>query len=727
MMLARSLMTGLAVALGCFSASVSAQTAYPMLMSISPVAAQRGATSQHTIKSRYTLVGAYQVLVSGTGVHGTVVPAKDAPKPGAQGSARSVESLNVEFRVDADALPGVRDVRIATPHGVSTVGQLVVVSDAVIYEKEDNDKRESAQPFEHPLTLCGRIEKAEDVDSFRFHADAGTRLRFHVMCMRLQNRVHDLQQHADPILTIRDSNGSVIASSDNRFSGDPLIDHTFARAGDYWLEIRDVRYQGNAYWEYSIEVNQRPLVTSVYPLGLAAGSPAKVELLGSGPDQSGRNGNSTTSSTASVDLATASGFGLQTFALPVGEGQIHPQPLVVTQAAIVLEAAAGNDTPADAQRVNLPCGINGRSEREGDVDCYRFEAKKGERYSFEVFARRAGSALDSHLRILDEKGSQLQLSDDMRIGKRSHADSWIENWTVPADGAYIIEIRDLHLRGGADCVYFIEATPSKPYFSLFADTDKTPIAPGTTGVVYVRAEKKNGFDGEIQLVVSDLPAGITAHCGRILGGKAQDGCIVLEAAADAKPSVAPITISGWAVDGQAHGQPAEAQPTSAAGDTAAPADRLTATAAVYQEIYQPGGGRGHWPVESHVLAVTAPGDIRGLTVSAREIKLSPGGSATIDVQLERAEGFDKNVTLEATYSHLNTIYGSSLPEGVTIDAPQSNTLLTGGATAGKLVLKAAPTAPPVERQQIVVMANVSLNFVMKATYGSQPIFVSVGP
>ena len=42
-------------------------------------------------------------------------------------------------------------------------------------------------------------------------------------------------------------------------------------------------------------------------------------------------------------------------------------------------------------------------------------------------------------------------------------------------------------------------------------------------------------------------------------------------------------------------------------------------------------------------------------------------------------------------------------------------------------VKAADTAEPVEKQQAVVMANIALNFVMKWTYSSEPISVTVAP
>jgi hypothetical protein len=336
---------------------------------------------------------------------------------------------------------------------------------------------------------------------------------------------------------------------------------------------------------------------------------------------------------------------------------------------------------------------------------------KGERFSFEVVARRQQSALDSHLRILDTTGKQLALNDDMRIGKRNFADSLVENWEVPADGIFVIELRDLHLRGGADFVYFLRATRSLPSFALFLDTDKTQLTPGTGGAIFVRAERKNGFTGEIQLGIEGLPAGVEAACGRILADKGQDGCIVINALPDAPMTLANVRVTGRATHVVSDGASID----------------LTAVALPYQETYQPGGGRGHWPAEMHTVSIGKPSDIVAVTLSEYDITLKPGESKKIDVTLARAEGFDKNVTLEVTYNHLNSVFGDSLPPGVTLDKPTSNTLLTGNNVAGHITLTAAKDAPAVERQQICVMANVSLNFVMKATYASKPLFVSVTP
>ena len=64
-------------------------------------------------------------------------------------------------------------------------------------------------------------------------------------------------------------------------------------------------------------------------------------------------------------------------------------------------------------------------------------------------------------------------------------------------------------------------------------------------------------------------------------------------------------------------------------------------------------------------------------------------------------------------------------EGVSVDNGASKVLLTGGATTGRITLKAAPNAQPTEKQILTVMANVSINFVMKATYASDPVVLTV--
>jgi hypothetical protein len=53
------------------------------------------------------------------------------------------------------------------------------------------------------------------------------------------------------------------------------------------------------------------------------------------------------------------------------------------------------------------------------------------------------------------------------------------------------------------------------------------------------------------------------------------------------------------------------------------------------------------------------------------------------------------------------------------------TLLTKDKTKGHITFVASDKAEPIERQQVAVMANISLNFVMKWTYSSRPLLITV--
>lgn len=676
---------------------------YPMLMSLKPVAVQIGQTTECEVSARYNLFGASQVLVSGSGLTGEVVPPEKPPeaKPPAK---PSLAKIKLKFTSAADALPGPREFRIATPQGVSTIGQLVVVRDPIVQEAADNDTAAKAQVITLPATACGTIEKAEDVDWFKFKVEAGSTWTFRVRAQRLENVIHDLQTHVDPIISLRNSNGSTLAQSDNVDAADPLLSYKFEQAGEYLLEIRDVRYQGNGDWVYAIEMHNRPQVSQVFPISVAAGAEAKLAPVGLNLPAG--------DAVISLTLPSETRVGLQSVTEPVAGQPTNDFSVVVSTVPQVLEAAGDNNTIAAApQAVTLPAAINGRVESSADIDVYSFEAAAGDKWSFEVFARRAGSELDPVVRLLNDKGAVLIENDDARWGRLTLADSWIENWTAPAAGKYFLEIRDLHLRGGAGFTYLIQATKAQPYFELEVDTDKTQLAPGVNSPVYVRVVRKNGFTGEVTLGAEGVPPGVTATTGRILE-TGQDGVVILQAAANAQPGIATLRFTGSATLPQPDGS----------------ALSLTSGARMLQEEYMPGGGRAHWELVSpHVVSVADPMDVRSVKISTTEIKLTPGGSQKIEVTVERAPDFKGNVTLEPLFTHLEQPFGNSLPKGVTVDVPQSKTLLSANDTKGWITLKAAADAPAVEKQLVPVMAHVSINFVMKATYCAEPCWITVAP
>jgi hypothetical protein len=753
---------GLFAPLVCASVAFG-QTSYPMLKALKPLAARIGETSEHEVDAQFSMEGAYQVIVDAAGVTGEVVdepapplqvavanvakpesvktptepdkkpepekkaetdkkseaekkseadknaePAKKAETDKKAEAAKAAETapvkkpevlkLKVRFTVAKSALPGAYDFRVITPHGPSTLGQVVIVRDPVVVEKGPNDTLEQALAVELPATLCGAVEKEEDVDFYKFHVEAGTGLTFHVYSSRCMDRINNVGSlRPDPIIKVRNASGSVLAVSDNYYSADPLLFYRFAAAGDYYLEMRDVRYQGNAVWQYSIEVNDRPFVTNVFPLGITPEKPTRLTMIGFNlpPDPH-----------VTVTLPGDAPDGPRWIELPLGERPANPVSVFVSRLP-ELARTPDDQSSGNAPAVPIPSGVNGCIAEPGQIDHFSFEAKKGERFSFEVVARRQQSALDPLLAVLNEKGARVIESDDVTFNRYLTADSLIENWSAPADGRYTLELRDVHLRGGPQYIYYLEATRSEPYFLLELDSDKTPLMPGMGSAIFARVLRRNGFTGEVALSVDGLPPGVTAACGRILDG-ANDGCIVLNAAPGASMSAANVRVTGTA-DFTADGKDW----------------KLSATAAPFQEIHAGGGGRVFFPAHMQTVAVGQPLDVVSIKLEPTAIELKPGSSQTIKVTIQRAEGFDKNVTLDVMSRHLGTIYGSSLPAGVTIDEKASKTLLSGAQTEGSIVLKAAADAKPVEKQVVPVIASVALTFALKMNYAGEPVFVTV--
>jgi len=674
-----------AVALIALVPAARAQTSYPMLSRVEPTALQRGTTAEVTISGTGNFAGAWQILCESPGLSGEVIGEAAAAK----GMRPVKTSVKARLTVAAGAPLGPREIRVVTPQGSSSVGLVVVVDSPVVAEADDkaNDQMAGAQVLSMPVNATGSIGKSEDVDWYAYEAAAGQRVTIRVWGNRLENKIHDLQAHFDPILLLHDPNGRELAADDNHDFADPMLSYEFKEAGRYLLEVRDTTYAGNASWTYVLEVTNGPYATSVFPLAVNPGATASLRA-------EGFNFNPEQTITLHVPEGTPRGPWLTS--LVTEQGPTLALPLVVTALPVVREETDAPAEPAQAQPLAIPAALSGRLGAGGDTDAYRFEAKKGRIYAFEVIARRAGAATDPVLRILNEKGGTLAEADDT-FGK----DPRLE-WTAPADGPFAVQVSDLHSRGGAEFGYVLEVEAARPDFVLTCDPDKLNVGPGGRVPVFVQVTRRGGFSGPVMLEWDGLPTGMTSSPLSIPPSMTQ-GVMVVSAAHDSMPAAALVTLRGKAetADGP-----------------------IVRSATPKQEIYMPGGGRGVYAVNTLALTVTDPSDI---TVEAKPetITLTPGGNATIDVAVTRRKDFDKGVNLAVILSHLGGVHGNPLPPGVTVADSGNKTLLGPTETAGKIVLRAAANAAPCEDVPIAVMGHVSINFVVKTAYASKPIQVSV--
>lgn len=670
-------------------ASASAQTSYPMITHTAPVAVQRGTTAEMTVEGQMDFQGVYKVLMEGKGITAEVValaPAKAATPP-------VIRSVKLKVTVSAEAPLGIREFRLASSLGISSIGQIVIVDEPVVQEKADNNASERANPVKLPCVICGRIEAIEDVDFFKFRAQAGQILTFEVLCARLQDKIHDLQKHADPLVTLFDAEGRELAANDDSYFADSLLRYTVHKTGDYYLQVRDSKYDGDPRWVYAVLATNRPYASHVFPMAGNPGQAVEVEPVGSAKAARSR-----------VSVTVPNEPGLHEIQLDVGGPKTHPVAFLASPLPQVSEREP-NDVAEKGTRIALPCGINGRVGQPRDLDHFLFTAKKGQAIRFEVKARRFGtplrSSLDSVLDVMSLKGAVLVTNDDT-FGK----DAMVV-FTPPADGEYVLRIRDLNSKGGETAVYHIEADWARPDFTLRTDPDKAMIGPGSSTAWYVHVARTNGFAGSVTVKVEGLPKGVSISPLTILPEMTQ-GLLVLTAAADAKVDASNVRLVGTSVLNGLEGK----------------TQKVTRLATPNQEIYFPGGGRGRFDVGMQTVAVTDPSDILKVEVTPAVVELKPGQEIRVDVTIHRRKDYDKAVTLDVMLRHLGGVFGNPLPPGVTLVEAKSKTLL-GTASKGHIVLWADPKAAPIENVPISVLANVSINFVVKVSYSSPPIPVTV--
>jgi len=304
--------------------------------------------------------------------------------------------------------------------------------------------------------------------------------------------------------------------------------------------------------------------------------------------------------------------------------------------------------------------------------------------------------------VLDAQGASIANNDDT-VGQDSRLD-----WAAPADGRFILRLRDLNFRGGETFVYFLAVDRARPDFVLKCDSDKALIGPGSSTTWYVRVERRNGFTGPVALRIEDLPQGVTSPCPTIPPEMTQ-GAIVLTANWDAPVDTRNVQVIGAGTAKRPDGSD----------------ETLTRVAEPMQEIYVPGGGRSVLPVLLQTVSVTERSDLVTIEPSRRSVTLAPGESVRIDVNIKRHPRYTKPITLDVKLQHLGSVYGDPLPPGVTVDEAASKTLLGEGESRGHVVLKAADNAAPITNVPISILANVSINFVVKVSYSTPPILVTV--
>ena len=162
--------------------------------------------------------------------------------------------------------------------------------------------------------------------------------------------------------------------------------------------------------------------------------------------------------------------------------------------------------PKPPKKLKPGTTVAGRIDRPGEEDVYRFDGKAGDAIVAEIVARRAGSPLDSILRLTDSKGKELAVNDDTKDEASGllthHADSYIAV-KLPAKGTYSLHVADSQNKGGLDYTYRLRVSRPQPDFELRVAPSGINARSGVPTPVTVQAIRRDGFNDEIALALKD--------------------------------------------------------------------------------------------------------------------------------------------------------------------------------------------------------------------------------
>jgi hypothetical protein len=401
--------------------------ASPVLGGIQPRGAQRGTDAVLTF-SGGRLVDAQEVLVYYPGI-----------------AVKKMEVVNdatlkVTVGIAPDCRLGEHAFRVRTATGISDVRTFWVGAMPVVEEVEPNSEFDKPQPIPLNVTVHGVVQ-AEDVDYFVVECKKGQRLSVEIEAMRLGVTFFD------PYVAILDSKRfELVTGDDSPNTGqDGGCSVVIPADGKYIIQVRESAFGGNGACQYRLHVGNFPRPTAVVPAGGKPGEELEVTFLGdpAGPIKQKVKLPAVADEHFRIHCTTPEG--------------IHPAGFKFRVANIpnVIETGA-NINVATATPGAAPCAFNGVVSKPGEVDYFKFTAKKGETYDFHCYARRLGSQLDPVLYIGNAQGATITGNDDS-----GGPDSYFR-YAIPADGEYTLWVHDHLKKGGPDYFYRIEVTPVAP-------------------------------------------------------------------------------------------------------------------------------------------------------------------------------------------------------------------------------------------------------------------------
>lgn len=309
------------------------------------------------------------------------------------GEGATLDGVWAMVTPDATTPRGSVDVSVVSASGESLKQTLIIDDLPQVSARETNGMAGDLQDVVLPASVWGEFKKPGDANVFRFVVKAGQTIVFDVATSSLKSKAR---------VTIKLSNdhGKRVAPVQNDVGAEPLLAFKIPEDGRYTARVDEATLAGTKDHFFRVSVGEFGYVESFYPLAIPARAETDIQLRGYNLP-------------AGMKVAVKAGEAGDVI-IPLDKEKFRTRSGLKALAIDVPEVkeVEPNDTPESATAMSAPGAAEGRifstsGQGGGDVDCYRFESKRGRTWVIETVAAQRGSPVDTKIEVLDAKGNAI--------------------------------------------------------------------------------------------------------------------------------------------------------------------------------------------------------------------------------------------------------------------------------------------------------------------------------
>lgn len=411
--------------------------------------------------------------------------------------------------ISKDCPQGIHEARVLTRLGVSTSRAFNVGELPEAVQTKANTTLETAMEL-NLNSICNSVMTRQKIDYYTFEAEKGHRIVVDCAAKGIDSKLN-------PVVILADEKGMDLQVE--RRGG--MLDFEVPANGKYVIKVHGLTYDGGPYYFYRLAVKDvaQDAIVSRLP------------------------------SIQSVSAASWPPVGLKSEAL---RAEVEP-----------------NNEHAQAEKITFPCDLTGSFYPAADVDTFEFTAKKGEVWWVEVASERLGRPTDPSIVVQHVSGKApeetlkdlVELSDiaspyTVSTNQYSYngppynagSSDILGKIEIKEDGVHRLQIRDLFggTRNDPKNIYRLIVRKAQPDFALVgwalhmnlrngdrsAYSKPMSLRAGSTMPIEIVVVRRDGFDGEIELFMDNLPEGVTATGLKIPRGKSR-GIMLISSEANA--------------------------------------------------------------------------------------------------------------------------------------------------------------------------------------------------